>query len=193
MRPVIVALALVFWGILNGQAGTAAPEKLPAEIYVFTSPACSHCATYHRELLPQLKARFVQTGQARLYEVDLPYDKRSLQVVRLADCMPAAVRGVFQDRIFAHQDTWAWDEKAAWRNLIEQDALAAGFSVEAQNACLARADTERTIIQRRDEMARRYRISATPTTVVVRGKQQKKFVGADESVLSDIATFLEKP
>lgn len=191
MRSVILMVALM-WG-LSGQAWGDVLKKSPAEIYVFTSPACSHCATFHRELLPHLKARFVQTGQARLYEVDLPYDKRSLQVVRLADCMPADMRGVFQDRIFAHQDAWAWDEKAVWRDLIQQDATAAGFSVEAQNACLARADTERTIIKRRDEMARRYRISATPTTVVVRGQKQQKFIGSDESVLSDIAAFLEKP
>ena len=43
-------------------------------VYVFTSPTCPHCATYHAEILPVLKKELADTGLAQIKLVDVPGD-----------------------------------------------------------------------------------------------------------------------
>ena len=44
---------------------TQGAEDAPIEVIEYASFTCPHCATFHKDVLPKLKANYVETGKAR--------------------------------------------------------------------------------------------------------------------------------
>jgi protein-disulfide isomerase len=60
----------------------------PVEIVEYASTTCSHCAAFHENVLPELKAKYIDTGKARLVYRVLPTPPVELSVAggALARC-----------------------------------------------------------------------------------------------------------
>ena len=50
----------------------------PVEVIEYASLTCHHCATFHNEVLPQVKKEFIDTGKVRLVYRDFPLDRVGL-------------------------------------------------------------------------------------------------------------------
>ncbi len=57
-------------------------EDAPVTVIQYASFTCSHCAGWHKEILPEFKSRFIDTGQVRLVYRDLPTEP--VQVAAIA-------------------------------------------------------------------------------------------------------------
>ena len=56
----------------------------PITIVEYASMTCSHCAAFHNEVLPLLKAKYIDTGKVRLVYRDFPLDRIAAQAAQLA-------------------------------------------------------------------------------------------------------------
>lgn len=56
----------------------------PVEIVEYASTTCGHCATFHQQMLPQLKERYIDTGKAKLRWIVMPTPPAELSVAGAA-------------------------------------------------------------------------------------------------------------
>ena len=181
----------VLWGIQVLARSSVDPEKLrtygssdSVMIYVFSSPSCPHCATYHAEILPALKEQLADKGLAQIKLVDTPGDKRSLAVSTVARCLDESDYHVFMEHFYDNQDKWAYgaDGKEYLKKYLDQGNL----STQDWKACFNNDHLEKLIQKQRNQMIRQYRVTALPTTVVVKGLKNKAFVGSDPKIIPEI-------
>lgn len=122
-RGLIVAgLAAALAAPLAAQESTspdAAPELVemtmgsadaPVTLIEYASLTCPHCANFHGNVLPQIKANFIDTGQVRLVYREVYFDRPSLWAAMVARCAgPDRYFGVL-DLLFRDQANWAQAE-----------------------------------------------------------------------------------
>ena len=108
----------------------------PVTIVEFASLSCSHCANFHLSVLPAVKAKYLDTGKAKLIFRDFPLDDASVAGALLARCIgdpekALALIGV----LFRTQRKWA-AEGANVADELRLLAKQAGFTDGGFDTCL---------------------------------------------------------
>ncbi|MEZ5648453.1 MAG: DsbA family protein [Alphaproteobacteria bacterium] len=143
------------------------PEA-PVTIIEYSSLTCPHCAAFHRETLPLLKERFINTGKAKLVLRDYPLDDVALRAATAAHCVGdsagTAAYFAFMDVLFHQQKEWATapDPLAA----VGQLAAFAGLKPEAFQACLKNEAVANKVLGRRLTAEKAFNIQSTPSFVI---------------------------
>jgi len=109
------------------------PENAKVQIIEYASLTCSHCAAFHKDTYPELKKRYVDTGQVRFILREFPLDPLATAGFMLARC-EADKTWPIVDMLFEQQRTWAFSEKPV--DALQQMVRQAGFSKEKFEACL---------------------------------------------------------
>jgi protein-disulfide isomerase len=164
-------LALVIAAVLIGR-GAAAQESgpilgnpdAPVTIVEYASLTCPHCAAFHKETLPGLKERYIDTGKVKLSFRDFPLDEHAVRAAMLAHCAGPERYYRFLDVFFAQQASWAGarDPVAA----LSQLAKLGGMSEEAINACLKDRSIEDQVLRSRLEGAEKHGVRSTPSFII---------------------------
>ena len=190
MKKAAFVLGL-FWGIQALAGAPVDPEKLrtygtsdSVMIYVFSSPSCPHCATYHAEILPVLKEKLADTGLAQIKLVDTPGDKRSLAVSTVARCLDEDSYQTFMEHFYGNQDKWAYGTEG--KEYLKDYLNGGQLPTQDWQACFNNDHLEKLIQKQRNQMIRQYRVTALPTTVVVKGLKNKAFIGSDPKIIPEI-------
>ncbi|MBI3516152.1 MAG: DsbA family protein [Proteobacteria bacterium] len=174
MRKILLFLVVVAsCGLAGARADETADRVLgkpdaPITIIEYASLTCPHCADFHKDIMPELKARYVETGKAKVVYRDYPLDQWALRAAMLARCAPEDKYFSFLDVLFQQQVTWATarDQKAA----LERIAKLGGMTSSTFEACLANKSLEDAILAGSLKGQKEFDISGTPT-VIVNGKK----------------------
>ena len=168
----LAAPAFLALGIGRGRAAEVVERTLgnpaaPVTIIEYASLTCPHCANFHRNELPAIKAKYIDTGKAKLVFRDFPLDQLALQAAVLAHCAGDARYFKFLDAMFASQATWAraGDPIAA----LKQLAKLGGLSEAEADACLADRAMQDGVLQARLDGEQKFNVSSTPT-IIINGK-----------------------
>jgi protein-disulfide isomerase len=178
MREILFALAALFsltvpvfaQAPAATQAATLAPgaedrvlgkADAPITIVEYASLTCPHCRHFDQEVLPKLKAKWIDTGKAKLVFRDYPLDEPALRAAMVARCAPPERYFGFIDAIFAGQEQWAVasDYKAA----LARIALLGGISKDKFAACIDDKAMENKVIASRLVATQQLNVSSTPT------------------------------
>ena len=130
----------------------------------YGSLTCSHCAEFERDVLPQFKAKYVDTGKVRY--IYREYSRNSLDVAAymLARCVGDDKAFATIELLFAQQDKWAFVQKP-----LEALILAlrpTGMGKDRAMECLkdqAKADAFKKITE---DATKTYKITGTPTFII---------------------------
>jgi protein-disulfide isomerase len=136
----------------------------PVTIIEYASLTCPHCASFHKETLPQLKSEFIDTGKVKMVFRDFPLDKMALSAAGLARCMPAERYFPFLSVLFGAQASWATaaDPIAA----LARIGKTGGLSEEEVARCTSADAHLDTVVAQRLEGEKRYQIRSTPSFVI---------------------------
>lgn len=136
----------------------------PITIIEYASLTCDHCARFHRDTLPQLKANWIDTGKARLVYRDFPLDRLALRAAMLPHCAGPERYFAFLGALFQQHDQWAHaqDQTAALTRLVRLG----GMSEAQVNACVGNPAMETKVLGSRMDAERRYEVRSTPTFIV---------------------------
>ncbi len=158
----------------DGQTGALAEMSLGAEdapvtVIEYASVTCPHCATFHENVFPEIKERYVDTGKVRFVFREFPTAPAELAVVgsMLARC--AADRGgdeayfLVLGSLFKTQEKWIYGDT---REELMKIAAQAGLDQEAFDACVRRQELIDLINETVSEGRDRYDIRSTPSFVV---------------------------
>src|SRR5271156_5092888 len=113
MRKILLSLVVsAGFGLGLGGAGARADEiqdhvlgkaDAPITIIEYASLTCPHCAEFDKDVVPELKAKYIETGKAKLIFRDFPLDQWALRASVLARCAPADKYFSFVDVLFQNQ------------------------------------------------------------------------------------------
>ena len=81
------------------------PETAKVTIIEYASLTCSHCATFHTRTFPEVKKRYVETGQARFTLREFPLDPLATAGFMLARADGNAKYYPITDLLFETQKT----------------------------------------------------------------------------------------
>jgi protein-disulfide isomerase len=115
--------------------GVIGDPNAPVTMIEYSSLTCPHCAAFHKETLPGLKERYIDTGKVRLVLRDFPLDETALKAAVIAHCAGPERYPTFVDVFFNQQESWAraGDPVAA----LKQLAKLGGLAETEIDACLA--------------------------------------------------------
>jgi protein-disulfide isomerase len=156
----------------------------PATIIEYASLTCPHCAAFHKDAWPTIKAKYVDSGKAKFILREFPLDPLSVGAFMLARCAKQKREAVI-DRLFDHQSEWAFSAKPLAR--LKQQAMAAGMSAAEIDACLENQALLEAVEKEHDEAAAKLHVKSTPTFFV----DGVELVG--EQVLDKIEQILRAP
>ncbi len=91
MRKIIFLLVIFFTTFSNLQAEeikriTVGNKDAKITIIAFESLTCSHCANFHKNVFPELKNEFLDTGIAKIEFRHFPLDIAAFNASKIAQC-----------------------------------------------------------------------------------------------------------
>jgi protein-disulfide isomerase len=160
----------------------------PVTIIEYSSLTCPHCARFHRETLPGIKERYIDTGEARLVFRDYPLDQVAVMAAVLARCAGKERFFGFLDVLFRSQKTWA--RASDPRQALERIGRLGGLSQSDMDACFADGELESSIYASRVDAAKEFDIKSTPTFIingemVVGAQPFERFAAVIDRILSE--------
>jgi len=133
----------------------------PATIVEYASMTCSHCAVFHEQVWPALKAKYVDTGKAKFILREFPLDSLAIAAFMAARCAGPDKRDGMIDRLFASQGDWAFHDEP-----LDRLRRAAGLSPADFLACVKDKALFDGVNAERDSAAARFGLDSTPTFFV---------------------------
>lgn len=133
----------------------------PVTIIEHSSLGCPHCAAFHRETLPAIKERYIDTGKVRLIFRDFPFGVPALAATMLARCAPQDRYFAFIEVLFKSQPSWAQAEDPL--GALMQVARMGGLSKDDFDACIGNQDLLEAIQQRKRQAHEERDVESTPT------------------------------
>lgn len=144
----------------------------PVTIFEFASLTCPHCAAFEREILPKIKAEWIDTGKAKLVFRDFPLDGSALKAAMVARCAPADRFYGFIDVLFAQQDSWG--RGADPTPSLARLAKLGGMSDEQFQSCMKDDALQNKILASRLAGEKEFQVESTPTFLI----NGKRIIGA---------------
>lgn len=137
----------------------------PSTIVEYASMTCSHCARFHNTVLPELKTKYIDTGQAKLILREFPLDGLAVAAFMLARCAGPDRYYPMVGALFETQETWAVPGGDGKEKLL-LIAKQAGFSKERFDQCLADKDMFNKIVEVRQQAHDKFGVDSTPSFFV---------------------------
>jgi protein-disulfide isomerase len=167
----VLAGALLMGGLISARAQDkpwAIDEVMgkpdaPITIIEYSSLTCPHCAKFHIQTFPQVKADWIDTGKARFIYRDLPWDPLAQATAMVAHCSG--------DRYFAFINTFfrtqdQWGRASSPIAAIKTIAKLGGMSDEQVDKCLDDRGLLNEINARKDDAQHRYNVDSTPSFII---------------------------
>lgn len=142
------------------------------------SLTCPHCAAFARESLPELKAKWIDTGKLRWVFYDFPTDIAALQAAMVARYLPPERYELFIGTLFADQDRWVFGAGSV-PDALWPLASDAGMDRATFDRALADDGLRDWIVDRARDAQARWHVTATPS-FVINGKLYAGAMSANE-------------
>jgi protein-disulfide isomerase len=141
-----------------GDMALGADEGAKVTIVEYASATCPHCADFHKDVWPKLKAEYIDTKKIRFIFREFPLNDAAMAAFMIARAAPKESYFPMLDVLFDTLDTWAQNPAEGLLNIAKQ----AGFTEEKFNETLKNEALARGIIEIRDGGAK-FGVKGTPT------------------------------
>lgn len=142
-------------------------EDAPVTVIEYASYTCPHCAHFHDEQFPRLKADYVDTGKVRFIYREAYFDRPSLWASMLARCGGEMRYWGMQDELFDNQRDWIGDGNLAGiAERLRRLGVAAGMDTKQVDSCMADAATAQALVTWYEENRAADEIEATPSFII---------------------------
>ena len=143
-----------------------APDA-PVEIIEYASFTCPHCATFHADVLPQLKADYIDTGKVRLVYREVYFDRFGLWASMIARCGGEDRYFGIANLFYEKQREWtASGDPVIIIEELRKLAKISGMTDEGLDVCLSDADKAQRLVGWYQENAERDDVRSTPSFVI---------------------------
>jgi protein-disulfide isomerase len=135
----------------------------PITFIEYSSLSCPHCARHHKEVLPEIKKNYIDTGKVKLVVRDFPLNGPAVQASLLAHCVSPLAYWGMTEQLFATQAQWVNDQSLP---VLASMAAAAGINGQDFQQCLNDKAAKDKIIASAENADKAFKVDSTPTFVV---------------------------
>ena len=175
MKKIIFLILIFFTTVLNVQSEeikriTVGNKDAKITIIAFESLTCSHCANFHKNVFPELKKEFLDTGIAKIEFRHFPLDIAAFNASKVAQCKNDGNSDILES-LYANQQKWVKGSSIQEANKNLQKFLKSeGFSSDF-NTCINNKEIEDFVLNDRIDGTKNFKVSSTPTIII----NNKKF------------------
>jgi len=139
-------------------------------IIAFESLTCSHCANFHKDVFPELKKEYLDTGLAKIEFRHFPLDAAAFNASKVSQCKNDGDSAIL-NRLYANQQKWVKGSSVQEANENLQKFLTSeGFDINFDE-CINNKEIEDFVLNDRIDGAKNFKVNSTPTIVI----NDKKF------------------
>lgn len=134
----------------------------PITIIEYSSLTCPHCALFHKDTLPALKSKYIETGKVKYQLREFPLDTLATAGFMLGRCLEKrSAYFDFIDTLYATQAEWtgAEDQVGALKIIAKQ----VGFNDESFKTCIDDKNLFAQILAVKNAGLKDFRVRSTPT------------------------------
>lgn len=136
----------------------------PLTVIEYASATCPHCAQFHRDVFPEFKKAFVDTGKVKFIFREFPLDNVAIAAFMVARCVDTKQYFPFLGVIFDRQREWVLNDPR--ESLFKIAQVTAGLEREKFEACLGDEALAQRVLDVRTRGEREHGIRSTPSFMV---------------------------
>ena len=141
-------------------------------IIAFESLTCSHCANFHKDVYPQLKKEYLDTGLAKIEFRHFPLDVAAFNASKVSQCKNDGDSAILNS-LFANQQKWVKGNSVEEANKNLQKFLnSEGFDLNFEK-CINNKEIEDFVLNDRIDGVKNFKVNATPTIIINNEKFEK--------------------
>ena len=147
-------------------------EDAKITIIAFESLTCSYCANFHKDVYPQLKKDYLDTGLAKIEFRHFPLDIAAFNAAKISQCKNDGDSKILNS-LYANQQKWVKGSSAEEANKnLEKFLNNEGFDVDFKT-CLDNQEIEDFVLNDRIDGVKNYKVNSTPTIIINDEKFEK--------------------
>jgi protein-disulfide isomerase len=176
MKKFLLLLILFFSSAMNINAEpiriVSGNVDAKITIIIYESLTCSHCADFHKNVYPQLKKDYIDTGLAKVEFRHFPLDAAAFNASKIAQCKEDQSMEILES-LFLNQQAWVKGNTIEKVNdnlkrFIEKE----GFNLNFEK-CVNNKEIEDFVLNDRIEGVKGFKVNATPTVIINNEKFEK--------------------
>ena len=176
MKKIIIILVFYFVSTISISAETKriVSGNINAKITIiaYESLTCSHCADFHKDVYPQLKKDYIDTGLAKIEFRHFPLDIAAFNASKISQCNQDQSLKILES-LYSNQQAWMKGRTIEEINdnlkkFIEKE----GFNINFEK-CINNKEIEDFVLNDRIEGTKKFKVNATPTIIINNKKFEK--------------------
>ena len=176
MKKTLILFLLFFSFINSAIAETkriiSGNENAKITIIAYESLTCSHCASFHKDVYPQLKKEYIDTGLAKIEFRHFPLDVAAFNASKIVQCKTDQSLEILES-LYSNQQAWVKGNTVEEiNNNLKKFIAKEGFKVDLEK-CINNKEIEDFVLNDRIEGAKEFKINATPT-IIINGEKFEK-------------------
>ena len=176
MNKIFLILVLFFGSINISNAEVnriiAGNKDAKIKIIAYESLTCSHCADFHKEIYPQLKKDFIDTGLAKIEFRHFPLDVAAFNASKISQCKSNESLKILNS-LYSNQQEWVRGNTVEEINgNLKKFIKSQGFEINFEK-CINNKEIEDFVLNDRIEGVKKFKVNATPTIIINDEKFEK--------------------
>ena len=176
MKKITFILIIFFTLLVNTKAETkriiSGVENAKITIIAYESLTCSHCADFHKDVYPELKRDYIDTGLAKIEFRHFPLDIAAFNASKIAQCKNDKSL-IILENLYLNQQDWVKGSNIEEVNknlkkFIEKKEFNINFE-----QCINNKEIEDFVLNDRIEGTKKFKVNATPTIIINNKKFEK--------------------
>ncbi len=190
-------------GFLNRDMVLGDPNA-PVEIIEYASITCNHCATFHNNVLPRIKEKYVDTGKAKIVVRSFLLNGIDAQGSAISRCVPERRYFAFMDALFERQTEWydipeyqrlsgLHDQQTAGQMFVEHTmseiskiARQVGLNQAKIDECATNEVIGEYLFSIYQEAVDKYKVNSTPTIIVNGNKTNNDYASIERAIEAEL-------
>ena len=176
MKKILIFLILFFGFISNVNAEVkriiSGNENAKITIIAYESLTCSHCANFHKDVYPQLKKDYIDTGLVKLEFRHFPLDVAAFNAAKISQCKEEQSLEILES-LYSNQQAWVKGSTIEEVNEnLKKFLINEGFNINYED-CINNKEIEDFVLNDRIEGTKNFKVNATPTIIINNEKFEK--------------------
>lgn len=198
-----VAVEVEDVGFINHDMVYGDPDA-PIEIIEYASLTCNHCATFHNNVLPRLKEKYIDTGQAKLVMRSFLLNIIDARITQLTRCVTERRYFPFLDALFKRQTQWysiaeyqrlqgLHDRQTASDMFVEATfeevakmARQVGLNQAKIDECAASGAIGEYLMAVQQDGIENYKVNSTPTIIVNGNRVNNDYASIERAIEAEL-------
>ena len=172
-----IFILIIFFGLLNNLSAEikriiSGNESARITIIAYESLTCSHCADFHKNIYPQLKKDYIDTGLAKIEFRHFPLDVAAFNASKISQCKENQSLEILES-LYSNQQAWVKGSTVdELNNHLKNFIKKEGYEIDFDK-CINDKEIEDFILNDRIEGSKNFNVNATPTIIINNEKFEK--------------------